>query len=42
MSSPHIENPKLKDLDDINSEFEEAERTKRPVVCLMGAEWSWN
>ena len=26
----------------ISIAFEEAERTKRPVVCLMGAEWSWN
>ena len=29
------------DVDRISVAFEEAERTQRPVACLMGAEWSW-
>ena len=29
------------DVDRISIAFEEAERTQRPVACLLGAEWSW-
>ena len=29
------------DVDRITIAFEEAERTQRPVACLLGAEWSW-
>ena len=28
------------DVDRISSAFEEAERTRRPVVCLLGSEYS--
>ena len=29
------------DVERISIAFEEAERTQRPVACLLGAEWSW-
>jgi len=29
------------DVDRISIAFDEAERTQRPVACLLGAEWSW-
>jgi len=29
------------DAERISVAFEEAEREQKPVVCLMGAEWSW-